>query len=388
MDKKILKKAYDLYHNRGMNKRKVRQTITKYYNVLFKEEWIEPYFGKKKSKPGVYSQREREFILYMYNNCRRIEKLIQYLNERHNFNITEQSIANLASKYGVKKKQHFQYGQMKVTYSDELKIISLYEDGKTSYEIANMYGYKRQKSITDILKKHGIKPRNTSQMNKYNKTYKDFRFDPINSPEKAYFLGLMLTDGYVSDFEGKNLMGIDLVDEDCISFLAKSFNSSYWKVKTKKSIRHKEKYRLVFHGKEHIQSIEKYGLTPRKSLTLQGPILSKEEQKRIPEILRGIIDGDGWIRKDGKEFFVVSASHDFIQWVKKHFEKIDMKELSITTKVQIGYNDVYLVRSALQHNIQVLKKKIYVEPMGMQRKYNRLHQIQERPSETIIGESQ
>lgn len=111
--------------------------------------------------------------------------------------------------------------------------------------------------------------------------------------------------------------------------------------------------------------------------------LRESELKYKHYIIRGFIDGDGWIRKDGKEFFVCGASFDFMIFLKEYFEEIGM----INIKIINQGDNFYLIRSAIQSNVLLLKKCVYNngESMGLQRKRNRLFYIQERCSETIIG---
>lgn len=87
-----------------------------------------------------------------------------------------------------------------------------------------------------------------------------------------------------------------------------------------------------------------------------------------------MLDGDGWIRKDGKEFFFCSASKEMAEWFCT--ELINLGMINITYKFSPNdYNGVYYVRTAIKSNIAILKTKIYNTSYGMSRKYNKLHQI-------------
>lgn len=76
------------------------------------------------------------------------------------------------------------------------------------------YGYATKKSITDKIKKYY--PENYDDIIKEAHTKRkgyEYEMKIIDSEFDAYFLGLLLTDGYiVRDREA----GIDLADEDCI----------------------------------------------------------------------------------------------------------------------------------------------------------------------------
>ena len=387
MDRRIIKKIYHYYHNKKMTTRKVKQEIKKNYNVIIKESEITLMVGHRKN-PIYYSDRQIRLILNLYKNCFTLDKLIEYLKNRHSIEISKGALVNLAHKRGVKKKTVDAYWQKTIGYEDEKEICRLYKKGISSKELANKYGFKSTKSIIDIVKKHNEEVKNPNLFRKENKSYFNFRLSLIDSEDKAYFLGLLLTDGYIDSRH--NRIGIDLTDEDCISYLSERFHIPYTNLNDSiRNNRKKNRYRMVVYGEEHLQGISRLGLTDRKSRTLQGPNLYEEESKYIPSIIRGVIDGDGWIRKDGKEFFIVSASYSFIKWLKKSLDDLGFKNIKITTKEDDRrYGKVYLIRSASQYNINLLKTLVYNKPYGMQRKYNRLYQIQEGPSETIIEESQ
>ena len=106
-------------------------------------------------------------------------------------------------------------------------------------------------------------------------------------------------------------------------------------------------------------------------------VLEENEQKYIPYIIRGMIDGDGWIRKDGKEFYICTASYDMALWIKSTLEnKLYMMDVNIHKEP-----GVWQIRTSLQHNLEILKLLVYNKPFGMSRKYNKLHS---EPSETIM----
>jgi len=170
-------------------------------------------------------------------------------------------------------------------------------------------------SVIDILKKNNISPRLAKETKHQNKSYKNFSLKRLDTETKAYFVGLMLTDGYVN-YTKKNI-GLDLCDKDVIEFLASYINCSYSIIncqnhKTKNNFNQQTKYRIILHFEELLIQLKRFSILPQKSLSLEGPKLFKYEVKFIPYILRGIIDGDGWIRKDGKEFFICSSSEKFI----------------------------------------------------------------------------
>jgi hypothetical protein len=226
--------------------------------------------------------------------------------------------------------------------------------------------------------------RTQDEANKMRKTYEETMFNKLDAEWKAYMVGLLLTDGYITNDQ----IGLDLTDEDAISYLAEMTGKGNYTTIVDSCKSKKAKYRLTLNSKTIIDDLTRFGVVPRKSLTLKGPLLNEDERNYIPHIFKGIIDGDGWIRSDGKEFFIVSASRDFLEWCIKELILLGMSNLKITQKTfdNEKWNDCFLVRTALKSNITILKEKIYVYDLGMGRKREKL--FQEGRSETTTRKSQ
>ena len=100
--------------------------------------------------------------------------------------------------------------------------------------------------------------------------------------------------------------------------------------------------------------------------------LLPSEEKYIPYIIRGIIDGDGCIFSTSygaPAFYIVSMSESFIDWIINILEnKMYMKDI----KKRVNENGLWRIETALQENIQKLLALSYNKPFGMNRKYNKL----------------
>ena len=88
------------------------------------------------------------------------------------------------------------------------------------------YGYKTKKSIIDKVKKYcGESYKEIIQQAQDNRRGYTYSLEKITSPFDAYLIGLLMTDGYVlSDRDG---LGLDMTDEDVISFVAKTIGTNY-----------------------------------------------------------------------------------------------------------------------------------------------------------------
>ena len=100
-------------------------------------------------------------------------------------------------------------------YSNEIErqIVDEYLNGASTKYLKDKYNFKTNKSIIDKVKKYGENPRTQREELMLNKTYEEFSMSIIDSWFKAYYLGLIIADGYIVN----NVVGIDMVDEDEIN---------------------------------------------------------------------------------------------------------------------------------------------------------------------------
>ena len=268
-------------------------------------------------------------------------------------------------------------GYKKLSNEQELQLVNEYKQGTSVNSLMQKYGFKTKKSIIDKVKKHFPDQYQEiiKEAQKNRKPYY-YKLEKISCEFDAYFLGLMLTDGYVTS--SRNQIGIDLADEDCISFLSKSIGKNYKKYSPNISIYNgqiinsqKDRYRLILDDKELVSNLQRFGVVPKKSKILKGPQLFKEEEKFIPYIIRGIIDGDGTVcptSYGGPQFRIITASYDFALWLKDVLEnKMYMIDINIHKK-----RELYELGSADSTNILKLISLSYNKPFGMARKYDEI----------------
>lgn len=118
---------------------------------------------------------------------------------------------------------------------------------------------------------------------------KDY-FETIDTEEKAYWLGFILGDGYISDgSKQRYILEITLAAKDknhLLKFL-KCLNSEFSLHKTKRGM-----YRVTVCSKKMNNDLKRAGIAPRKSLTAKFPKVRKDLEIHV---LRGLFDADGTI---------------------------------------------------------------------------------------------
>ena len=163
---------------------------------------------------------------------------------------------------------------------DEDLIVSEYKKGTSSYKIAEKYNISVSR-IYCILKRNEIERNN----NYHNLDLISDYWNKIDSYDKAYFLGFLITDGNV--YENDVRLQLSSKDEYILKIFSdktKNSNKIYTDKRGFSSFRVKRK--------SWADDLARYGVIPRKTKTVYLPTI---DENLMPHLLRGIFDGDGWI---------------------------------------------------------------------------------------------
>ena len=90
-------------------------------------------------------------------------------------------------------------GYKKYSKEQEMQIVKEYKQGIPVEQLKEKYGYKTRKSITDKVKKYCSQEEFEQIKNNRNIIKKgyEYKLKKIQNEFDAYFIGLLLTDGYI-----------------------------------------------------------------------------------------------------------------------------------------------------------------------------------------------
>lgn len=150
----------------------------------------------------------------------------------------------------------------------------------TQKEIAKIYGVSRD-TVIYCFKRYGLKARPANRIRVNVDSFKN-----IDDELSAYWLGFIYADGYVSD---KNNFEVTLQERDYWHLVKlKHYLMADVKIGYKESVK---AFRFGFQDKQLVDNLKKWGVHPRKSLTLKYPQFLREDLHR--HFIRGYWDGDG-----------------------------------------------------------------------------------------------
>lgn len=229
------------------------------------------------------------------------------------------------------------------------KLLDLYiKEGKSLDDIGKIYGVSRV-AVYTRLKKHGIQQRSKSEARleaqKQGKLPQEF-FD-INesffsnwSPEMAYVLGLIITDGCVSK---AGTVSLCLNDKELLEKVKKVMGAEH---KIGASKHQKGLYYFRFSREKLAKDLEKLCVVPRKSLIVKFPEVPKEY---LSDFIRGVFDGDGSVFFDRRRLNFplrakfMSSSEDFIVKLQATLEELGMPKMTIyKQKTKNGWSYMFI----------------------------------------------
>lgn len=182
-------------------------------------------------------------------------------------------------------------------------ILPIYEKtlsvNATARELGISWGVAKR-----ILEEYGVTPQKGNQ---YGKFQQYNLFKSIETEADAYWLGIMYTDGWVRS--DRNEIGLGSIDKDLIEKF-KTYTGSTNSISVKKAENlvgksapndrtiqtARDFYQFTFSSKVTKENLELLGCIPKKSKRLTCPTEEQVPQKLIYHFLRGVIDGDGWVR--------------------------------------------------------------------------------------------
>ena len=219
-------------------------------------------------------------------------------------------------------------------------------------------------TISNILENNNVVRNNKYKNIGLNENY----FENIDSTDKAYFLGFLLTDGNISLNENIIRLVIASKDEEILNvFKEKTGNTN--KICIREDEKHSERI-FQLRSKKWKDDLAKYRVVPQKTFISEMPILSTD---MMPHLIRGMIDGDGWISFHSHQIGFCGNEKTVIQ-LKEYL----VKTLNIyNVKVIHARENLWQVAWASKTDIEKIGNYIYQNKDNcfLSRKYNNFLQI-------------
>lgn len=224
---------------------------------------------------------------------------------------------------------------------DLTKAIELYQSGISVPQIAKNYNIPQHKLYYELKKRKLTR----SHIEKSRKFIANFNFfENIDSEIKAYWLGYMFSDGYISSSNGYRV-GITSKDIEHLSLFIEDLSATYpVKIYESETSYGTTRYgRVLIASQKMYDDLTSHGCVEHKSKKLRPPNLEKKFERYF---IRGMYDGDGSIKKskNAKSGYSLSivGTKEIIEWIKHrisgsvwHDQKKDIWYLDTSITLEI-----------------------------------------------------
>lgn len=243
--------------------------------------------SKKLKEEGLYSGRN-------YDEAT-IQQAIVMLNKKigitdiaKTLNVDRVALSRELVKRGLYQ-QKYSYDTSKYETSQMLAmLVDYYENNLSKQEVLTKY------SISETFMYNVIRHYNMGRKDTTKYIVNHVSFSVIDNEEKAYWLGFLMADGYVSQEHNHIELVLAAMDKShLLNF--KDFLQTDSPIKDKEvTLKGKifKAVRIYVHSEQIVKDLVSFGCIQNKSLVLQFPVLPKN---LIHHFIRGYFDGDGSI---------------------------------------------------------------------------------------------
>ena len=189
-------------------------------------------------------------------------------------------------------------------------------------------------TINKVLDEYGIRKRSISEMHRKYEIDENY-FEVIDTPNKAYCLGLIYADGSIHK-NGKSFsIFLQARDKQLLDLLNNEFGGNRklgFVEYSKKNKNWQDQYYLTISCQKMNLDLVNNGAVPNKSLILKFPDFLDDEL--IAHFVRGYMDGDGYISKSEDRCGLISTEDFCIK-----LSDIIKSKLNINSSIFLCHNN-------------------------------------------------
>ena len=239
-------------------------------------------------------------------------------------------------------------------------------EGEDLNKLAEYFNWDRE-TLRNLINEKGLVKKTNNRVNKrLNEEY----FSVIDSEEKAYFLGLLITDGSVDKKDGRQgriRLQLQATDKD---ILIKFKNALQVDSDLILDPRGNQCYSVEFSSDKIFNDLSKYNIIPNKTYSISN-LPTNIPNHLMKDFLRGMIDGDGSITFDkimSKDVALNFTSYyqsfvlDFQKEINKLINKSEPNKVFFTSAWHCqwrGYNQVLNILNILYKDATIYINRKY-----------------------------
>lgn len=252
-----------------------------------------------------------------------IDQNFKIIDIANRFNTSRVTMGKFLKENNLKTKISMQREKTATVNEDE--IATKYQGGQTIKSLSEEYG------VSDSVIKRCLynqKAHIRTNSESHSKWFLDASyFDKIDTMNKAYILGFMCADGWVTD-RNEFGIGLNILDKDMVDFFIAE-------LKTNKPVTFKNNnaVEIRLQNEKTATKLCEYGIVPRKSLIIDiGSVIKKANlnEEQIKAFLLGYFDGDGgFVKSTPTEKYKtiqyssnITGTYETCKYYKEYFNNV------------------------------------------------------------------
>lgn len=296
----------------------------------------------KRVAHNKFSKEKEDLIINDYNFCKSARQVSK------NLKISKASVTAVLRRNNLKV---FTFTELHGLKKEEkTQALELYKKGVSSVKIAKKLNTSKG-TILRILEQNNF-PKRAQNNDIYRKhVFNQNFFATIDTEEKAYFLGLLVSDGCV-ETSGKISISLQEKDKSILETFKTviEYSGKLFFIERKPPTR-QNMYLLILNSVKMSKDLQNLGLIQNKTYHTYFPNIPKYLYSHF---IRGVFDGDGCISKsDNKYSFNIAGNKKLIEQI----QSILIEECSLNiTKLSIRKNKYDNFRVVVYSGNRQLKK--------------------------------
>lgn len=258
---------------------------------------------------------------------------------------------------------------IELTPEEEMEVVNLYQEGTPMIKIAEQFQNMKHYHVDWILRKHSIPKRHNRQNSRRYDVNHDY-FEIVDTEHKAYWLGFIAADGYVTKQEKVGIT-LNVQDKSHLETFASHIEATY-PVNEYKYTGYVDgiSARILMTSPKMKKDLEQYGIHENKTLILDFP--THLDPSLIRHYIRGYFDGDGsWsYNSNTRQYqFKLVGTKEILEAVLYH---IGFPKQKLYRRHDNGKNTYYISIGG-HHQLRTIMSYLYDDAtIYLQRKYTRL----------------
>lgn len=271
--------------------------------------------------------------------------------------------------FALKKMQRI---NLKYTESEVKNFGQYYKAGHSVKQVAEHFNIKYRDALHYLIY-FGYYIPTRKQSNVQNMCKVNDFFETIDTSDKAYYLGLLMSDGYINKTIYNKEVGLALKASD--KYILDKLNNYVSPEKLVVKYRNSYKWHVV--SPKMYDDLMQYGIVENKShIDYSYPNIPKEFDK---DFIRGYFDGDGCITIKSTGYIVISIccnSKVFIESLAKKLNSYGIQTRPIFTSTKDKVNPIHTLYISGRENKSKFRDFLYENAETyLKRKYDKFMEI-------------